>query len=275
MTTLDVPRYLHRLQLQTAPAVSLSGLTLLQQRHNALLPFETVTSLLRDAVPIDLDSVQRKLLVQGRGGYCFELNGALLALLQALGFDARPLAARVLLSVADGALSARTHLLLRVHLEGDDWLVDAGFGSLTPTVPLRLHDRAVQATPHEAYRIDRDGEDFTLLAEGEQGWRRLYRFDLQAPEAADNVVANWYVCTHPDSSFPGQLRASLTGPDWRRTIGSGHYTQYHPGQPADRRALRDAADVRQVLREAFGMALPDDPRLDPAISDWLQRSAQA
>ena len=57
MTTLDVPRYLQRLQLDAPPPRTLAGLTLLQQRHNALLPFETLSCLLRDAVPIDLDSV--------------------------------------------------------------------------------------------------------------------------------------------------------------------------------------------------------------------------
>ena len=274
MTMLDVHRYLQRLQLDAPPPVSLAGLALLQQRHNALLPFETLSCLLRDPVPIDLDSVQRKLLDARRGGYCFELNGGLLALLQALGFDAQPLGARVLLSARDGELTARTHLLLRVQVDGEHWLVDAGFGSLTPTVPLRLHDTRPQATPHEHYRLQRlDGDgDFVLSAEIDAQWRPLYRFDLQPPAPIDNVVGNWYVCTHPDSNFPGQLRASLTGPDWRRTIGSGNYTEYRPGQAPDKRPLRDPEDVRQVLQQGFGVQLPDDPRLDPAISDWLLRS---
>ena len=30
-----------------------------------------------------------------------------------------------------------------------------------------------------------------------------------------------------------------------------------------------------VLQQRFGMQLPDDPRLDPAINDWLQRSRAA
>lgn len=271
MSPLDVSRYLQQLQLAAPPPVSLAGLTVLQQQHNALLPFETLTCLLRDPVPIDLDSVQHKLLAQQRGGYCFELNGALLALLQALGFDAHPLSARVLLSAEPGTLTARTHLLVRVRLDGEDWLVDAGFGSLTPTVPLRLQERGVQPTPHERFRIDHDGLQFLLLAESGEAWRRLYGFDLQPPEPADNVVANWYVCTHPDSSFPGQLRASLTGPDWRRTIGSGNYSEYRSGQPPQKRALRDASDVREVLQTQFGVRVPEDARLDPAITRWLQQ----
>ncbi|CAJ0592227.1 unnamed protein product [Cylicocyclus nassatus] len=244
MTTLDIPRYLQRLQLDAPPPLTLAGLSLLQQRHNALLPFETLSCLLRDAVPIDLDSVQRKLLDERRA---------------ALGFDAQPLSARVLLAAQDGELTARTHLLLRVHVEGEDWLVDAGFGSLTPTVPLRLHDTAPQATPHERYLLQRLGDDgdFVLSAESSDGWRAMYRFDLQAPAPIDN------------------LRASLTGPDWRRTIGSGNYTEYRPGQAPDKRPLHDVGDVREVLQQHFGLQLPDDPRLDPAINDWLQRSRAA
>jgi len=272
MTPLDIDRYLQRLQLDAPPPATVAGLTLLQQRHNALLPFETLTCLLRDAVPIDLDSVQRKLLHAQRGGYCFELNGALLALLQALGFDAHPLSARVLLSAGEGELTPRTHLLIRVRLEGEDWLVDAGFGSLTPTVPLRLHTTAAQDTPHERYRLQPlDDGDFLLAASSGDDWRSLYRFDLVSPAPADNEVGNWYVCTHPSSSFPGELRASLAGPDWRRTLGSGHCTEYRAGQAPDKRALRDVADVRQVLQDRFGVRLPDDARLDPAIAGWLQR----
>ncbi|MBK0026604.1 arylamine N-acetyltransferase [Stenotrophomonas sp. S48] len=272
MTTLDVPRYLQRLQLSAAPSATLAGLAELQQRHNAHVPFETLTCLLRDAVPIDLDSVQRKLLHAQRGGYCFELNGAFLALLQALGFDAHPLSARVLLSAGDGELTPRTHLLIRVRLDDEDWLVDTGFGSLTPTVPLRLRETAVQDTPHEHYRLQRlDNGDFLLAASSGDDWRSQYRFDLASPAAADNEVGNWYVCTHPHSSFPGELRASLTGPDWRRTIGSGNYTEYRHGQTPQKRALRDVADARQVLQDRFGVRLPDDARLDPAIAGWLQR----
>lgn len=272
MTTLDIPRYLQRLQLQAAPPATLAGLTLLQQRHNAHVPFETLTCLLRDAVPIDLDSVQRKLLDAQRGGYCFELNGAFLVLLQALGFDAHALSARVLLSAAEGELTPRTHLLIRVRLDGEDWLVDTGFGSLTPTVPLRLQETAAQDTPHERYRLQRlDDGDYLLAASSGDDWRSLYRFDLTSPAAADNEVGNWYVCTHPHSSFPGELRASLTWPEGRRTMGSGNYTEYRPGQAPQKRALRDVADVRQVLQEGFGVRLPDDARLDPAIAGWLQR----
>ena len=196
------PRYLQRLRLDAPPPLTLAGLTLLQQRHNAVLPFETLSCLLRDAVPIDLDSVQRKLLDERRGGYCFELNGGLLALLQALGFDAQPLSARVLLAAQDGDLTARTHLLLRVQVDGDDWLVDAGFGSLTPTVPLRLHDPQPQATPHERYLLQRlPGEGISCCTPNPvTAGGRCTVSTCTCPHRSTTWWATG-TCTHPDSSF--------------------------------------------------------------------------
>ena len=146
-----------------------------------------------------------------------------------------------------------------------------------PTGPLLPDSEAEQATPHEPYRLTLVDDTYTLRALVADSWRAMYLFDLQKVADIDYVVGNWYVCTHPDSSFPGQLRASLTGPDWRRTIGSGSgsYTEYRPGQAPDKRPLHDVGDVRAVLQQRFGMQLPDDPRLDPAINDWLQRSRAA
>ncbi|MCF7750528.1 arylamine N-acetyltransferase [Bacillus subtilis subsp. subtilis] len=265
--------YLARLGLSAAPAPSLAALALLQQRHNATFPFETLTTLLRDAVAIDLPSVQHKLLREGRGGYCYELNGLFLALLHHLGFDARPIAARVVMGVDADAPTARTHMLVRVRIDAVDYIADVGFGGNTPTGPLRLDHRFAQATPHERYRLDLQHDQYLLQVEIGGQWRPLYRFDLQVQLPIDHVVGNWYVCTHPHSSFPGQLRAALAGPDGRRTIGAGIYTVHRRGQPSERRRLVDVDDVLGVLHEAFGITVPPHPRLRDALAAWLRGAA--
>lgn len=265
--------YLARLGLDAAPAPTLETLALLQARHNATFPFETLTTLLRDAVAIDLPSVQHKLLQQGRGGYCYELNGLFLALLQQLGFQARALAARVVMDRTDDAPTARTHMLVLVRIEATDYIADVGFGGNTPTGPLRLDHRFAQATPHEHYRLDLLDGDYLLQVEIGGQWRPLYRFDLQPQAPIDHVVGNWYVCTHPASSFPGQLRVALAGPGWRRTIGAGAYTVHRRGQPSERRVLADVDEVLQVLSADFGITAPAHPRLRDAIGAWLRGGA--
>lgn len=269
MTTLDTALYLRRLDLPTPAAPTLDALTRLQTRHNAVVPFETLASLMREPVAIDLPSVQRKVLQATRGGYCYELNGLFLALLQTLGFDVRAIAARVV-EGDDRTPTAQTHLCGLATLDGAAHLVDVGFGGNTPTAPLRLDRRDPQSTPHGRYRIDLAPDGLhTLQAEILDRWRPLYRFDLRPVPAIDREVGNWYVCTHPDSSFPGQLRVARAGPGWRRTIGNGRFTLHRPGRPSQHRQLADADDVLAVLAEAFDIRPSPQPGLRDAIETWL------
>src|SRR5439155_330953 len=93
-------------------------------------------------------------LVDGRrGGYCYEQNTLLHAALAQFGFAVSTMMARVVRGVAADALTAKTHLALRVELPEGPHLVDVGFGNLTPTAPLMLNRHDAQATGHEAYRL--------------------------------------------------------------------------------------------------------------------------
>ncbi|MEL1263176.1 arylamine N-acetyltransferase [Pseudoxanthomonas putridarboris] len=262
--------YLHRLGYDQAPPPTLATLRELQQRHTAVFPFETLSTLLRLPVPMDLPAVQHKLLHAGRGGYCYELNRVFLALLQELGFDARGLTGRVVMGGPEDALTARTHLLVLVVLDGVRYIADVGFGGMVPTAPLRLDTEDEQSTPHEPYRIThRDGR-YSLRAFVAGEWRAMYVFDLQPQAEIDYIVGNWYVSTHPDSPFLGQLRAARTGPGWRRTLYNGSFAIHRIGQASERRALPDAAAVIAVLRDEFGIRVPAHPGLHAAIEARLE-----
>ena len=273
-TLTDVALYLRRLGHDQPPAPTLSTLRALQARHTAAFPFETLSTLLRLPVPVDLPSIERKLLHDGRGGYCYELNRLFLALLHTLGFDARAIAARVLMGEAEDAVPARTHLLVLATVDGERHIVDVGFGGMVPTAPLRLDTEAVQSTPHEPYRITRHGDQYTLQAQVAGQWRRLYAFDLQPQAEIDQVVGNWYVSTHPDSPFMGQLRVARTGPGWRRTLGSGGVALHRIGLASERWPLADDAVIAE-LQQGFGIRVPAHPGLHAAIEAWLGSGASS
>lgn len=147
--------YLQRLGYDTPPAPTLETLAQLQLRHVSTFVFESLCTFLQVPVPIDLASVEQKVLLNGRGGYCYELNQMFLALLQELGFDARGITGRVVMGGPPDALTARTHRLTLVTLDGERYITDVGFGGMVPTSPLRLDDQAPQATAHEPYQIGR------------------------------------------------------------------------------------------------------------------------
>ncbi|RDZ25966.1 arylamine N-acetyltransferase family protein [Lysobacter silvisoli] len=265
----DLDLYLRRLGYDAPPPPTLDALRELQLRHVSTFAFETLAALTHAPVAIDLPSLQRKLLHDGRGGYCYELNRLFLALLQALGYDARGLTGRVVMGGAEDALPARTHLFVQATVEGVPYLADVGFGSMVPTGPLRLDSEQAQSTPHEDYRISRRDDGYILRARVGEEWRGLYVFDLQPTAEIDYVVGNWYVSTHPESPFRGQLYAARMGPGLRKTLRNGSYAVHRLGAPSERWELESADAVLAVLRDELGITLPDDPKVYAAIAKKL------
>lgn len=266
---MDFDLYLQQLGYPRAPAPTLENLRELQWRHVCRFAFESLSTLLRVPVPIDLASVERKILHEGRGGYCYELNQSFLALLQHLGYEARGITGRVVMGGPEDALTARSHRLTLVHLDGQRYIADVGFGGMVPTTPLLLDTEEEQATPHEPYRITRREGSYTLRAKVAEQWRALYVFDLQVQGDVDYEMGNWYVSTHPDSPFLGQLKVALIGPGVRRTLNNGSYALHRMGQPSERREITEAGELMRLLQEEFALRLPNPSELRRALGQLL------
>ncbi len=269
MTLLNHSRlYLQRLGYDSPPPPTLQTLRDLQLRHVCTFAFESLSTLLRLPVPIDLPSVEQKVLFDGRGGYCYELNQMFLALLQELGFEARGITGRVVMGGPPDARTARTHRLSLVTLDGVRYITDVGFGGMVPSSPLQLDTQVVQATAHEPYRLTLNEQEgsYTLWAEVAGEWRGLYVFDLQVQAAIDYEIGNWYVSTHPASPFLGQLKVALLAPGKRHTLNNAHYAVHALDQPSEKRVLNTAQELRVVLRDTFGIRVPVHPSLDEVFA---------
>jgi N-hydroxyarylamine O-acetyltransferase len=262
--------YLQRLGFDAPPAPTLETLRQLQLRHTGAFPFENLTTLSGEPVLIDLASIEQKVLHQARGGYCYELNYLYLTLLQELGFDARGISGRVVMGQPEGAWTARTHRLSLVTLDGVRYISDVGFGGMVPTAPLLLDNPAEQSTPHESYRIDQHVDGYTLRAKVGDEWRPMYIFDLQRQEDIDYSVGNWYVSTHPESSFAKQLMVARTGEGWRRTLNNGSFAIHRIGQDSERRQVADLQDLLGVLEGEFGIRVPTQATLMRTLEQLIQ-----
>jgi len=263
--------YLQRLGFDAPPAPTLETLRQLQLRHTGTFPFENLSTLSGQPVLIDLPSIEQKVLHDGRGGYCYELNNLFLALLQALGFDARGISGRVVMGQPEGAWTARTHRLSLVTLGGVRYITDVGFGGMVPTAPLMLDTPAEQFTPHEPYRIEQHEDGYTLRANVGGEWRAMYIFDLQRQEDIDYAVGNWYVSTHPESSFARQLMVARTGEGWRRTLNNGSFAIHRIGRETERRQVTDVDELMGLLRSEFDIRVPRDVALRRVIEGLIQQ----
>jgi N-hydroxyarylamine O-acetyltransferase len=265
---IDIDAYFQRIGYSGPRTPSLDTLRALHARHPQAIPFENLDALRRRSVRLDAESLQRKLVTEKRGGYCFEQNTLFSQVLQALGFRVEALSARVLWERPDD-VRARTHMLLFVQLGEGGYLCDVGFGGLTMTAPLRLEPDVEQATPHETFRVRRDGRELVSEALVRGGWRSLYRFDLQPQLPIDIEVLNFYVSGHADSPFLTRVMAARRTDDRTYALRDGELAVHHRNGSSERRALGGVAEMRSVLRETFGIDVPDDAVLDAAFARAL------
>jgi N-hydroxyarylamine O-acetyltransferase len=270
----DLDAYLARIGYAGPRAATLDALAEIHRRHPQAIPFENLNPLLRWPVRLDAASLQRKLVRDGRGGYCFEQNLLLRHALQALGFRTRGLAARVLWNMPEGAVTPRGHMLLLVELDEGRYVADVGFGGLALTGPLRLETAVEQRTPHEPFRLLASGDGFVMQAKVDDSWRALYRFDLQEQLLVDYEVTNWYLSNHPGSHFVTGLIAARPETDRRYALRNHELAVHHLHGETERRALTTVVELRAALEDLFHVTLPRSPEVDATLQGVLARAGQ-
>jgi N-hydroxyarylamine O-acetyltransferase len=256
--SFDLDSYLARIGYDGPRAPTLETLRAVHFLHPQAIPFENLNPLLGLTVRLDVDSLQRKLVRSRRGGYCFEHNSLLFHALRALGFRVSGLAGRVVWSRPDDSLPARSHMVLRVEIEGVVYLADVGFG-MSPTGPLLLEPDREQQTPHEPFRLLRMDGQFTLQAKLQGEWVSFYCFDLQEQAPIDYEVANHYVSTYPTSHFVTSLIAARALPDRRYGLRNNRLSIHALDGAHEQRVLTSAAEISAALSELFGITVPDKP----------------
>jgi N-hydroxyarylamine O-acetyltransferase len=263
--SLDIDAYLARIGYHGPRAPTLEGLRALQRLHPAAIPFENLDARFGVTPKLDIASVQAKLVGQRRGGYCFEQNALYQAALDTLGFQTRALIGRVRWRQPDAAETGRTHRLVLVTIDGEDWITDVGFGGLVLTAPLRLEADVAQETPHETFRLVRRGSGFEQQALLGDVWSPTYRFDLEPAPTIDFEIGNWFCATNPQSHFTFNLNVSRAAPEGRLTLLNTDFGRRDLGGEVQRRQLETADELADVLRSEFLLEPPPYADLDAVV----------
>ena len=252
---LDLAAYLWRIGLKVAPVLDLEGLRTLHLAHVTTIPFENLDIQMGLPIRLDLASLQAKLVLRRRGGYCFEQNTLFLAVLKTMGFEVIPCEARV----RQGQLTMRprTHMLLLVRLEGAPWLCDVGFGGEGLLCPVAL-DGSASVQFLNTYRVAVEGAQHVLQSFHHGAWEDLYAFHAEERFPIDFEVGNHFTATHHDSGFVKNLTAQLPGTEVRRILRNRTYAEIRGDQAEGREVA--LADLIPTLREAFGIEVPEGAR---------------
>ena len=124
---MNIVPYLQRLHYTGSLDPTLHLLQQLQEAHLLAIPFENLDIHYGIAIELDIEKLYSKIIVNRRGGFCYEVNGLFYELLVALGFNAKRISANVF-DKTDGYGPPYDHLAVIVTIDGVDYLTDVGFG---------------------------------------------------------------------------------------------------------------------------------------------------
>ena len=272
-SSFDRKAWLNRIGYGGPLEPTLTTLHQLIFRHSHAIAYESLDIMLGRTPKLDMGSLQRKMTLGGRGGYCLEQNMLFREGLRSLGYQITSLQGRVVRGLAIDAPRPAIHMLLQVHLPEGPYLADVGFGNLAPTSALLLRPGIEQETPHEPMRFIDVGGELTLQAKLRETWEHIYRVIPYPRYDGEYEITNWYTGTHPDAPYQSNIIAARPGPNRTRiTIFNARVTVRHATGEAERRGLSDEAEFRSVLRDEFDLNMTDEEIR--ACIDVMQRKGE-
>jgi N-hydroxyarylamine O-acetyltransferase len=245
-------KYLERIHYSREMQAGIKVLRQIHQLHPKYIPFENIDPYTGKVPSLDLNDIFEKLVVQSRGGYCYEQNLLLHDVLKTIGFNTELQLARVLWRRDENSKTGRTHLLQTVSIEKQIYLVDCGFGIVTLTAPILLNEEKPQQTPNGLFKISKKDDGYILWF-WKENWLPVYRFVLGNVETADLEIANWYLSAHPESNFKKNLILSKVDENARYTYSDHTLNiRYNNGEKESVNIDNDS-QLFDILNITFGL----------------------
>lgn len=245
--------YLARIGLAQRPSLDLAGLTQLMRAQLFSVPFENVYVQAGKEISLQPQAIVQKIIHEGRGGYCYEVNGLLAMALEALGFSHCILGARPMFYPAR---RPKTHMVIKVELDGRSYLCDAGFGSYGIRAPLAIEvSEEGVAQDWDRFRLQTlNSRELALQAWVDGGWQNQFSFDDYAMEILDFWPAHYFNSHSPEAIFVQKILVVQHEPHARRILAGSDYKEITQNGVQ----LQDlsAVDSQQLVKQLFGLVWP-------------------
>lgn len=209
------------------------------------VPYENVDIQLGRSIELGADALVDKFVRRRRGGFCYEMNGALALLLRGIGFEVAFCEGAVLRETRGESMWGN-HVGLLVELDGETWLADTGIG-----------DAFLEPLPFREGSHEQDGGTYRVERLDDAVWRVHHRvggsipsFDLRpgSVELSDFATRARELSTSPESAFVQVLVLQHHRDGVELALRSRVLTRTGPAGTS-RRTLEDEADLAATLEE--------------------------
>lgn len=243
--------YFERIHYRGGSDVSAETLKQLHIAHVMNVPFENLDVYHKKLVSLEVDDLFQKIVINHRGGYCFEMNGLFGAVLEKMGFKVKKHLARVWNNGFEN--SGKTHKVLLVEADDQIWLCDVGFGGNGLVAPILFNDGLAQEHYSRTHRIKTDvNYGYLLEFKINDNFVPIYAFTLEECCPADYLIANHYTATHPASFFTQVMMCSLVTEDGRITYLDGVLKIVTKDSSAEK-VIDNRDEIQTVFAKYFGL----------------------
>jgi N-hydroxyarylamine O-acetyltransferase len=249
----EVRAYLERIGYEGPVDGSAAALAAIQERHLHAVPYENLDILLRRPLSLEINDLYEKIVVRGRGGYCFELNALFGWLLRELGYPVTDYMARFWRDEPNPP-PKRRHQVLKVQAGDDFYLCDVGVGGIVPRRPIQMFEGLDHQQGEECYRLERDSYYGWMLCEWKHGqWSRLYSFTEEPQLPKDFIMATYWCENSPDSIFTKEAMVAVRTLEGRNTV-AGEEFRIFTSEGVKAFVPQTKEEYSEALRTYFGIS---------------------
>lgn len=200
MDKLKITEYLNRINYKGVLKPNFEVLKELQKCHLLSVPFENLDIHYKRPIELDNTKFYKKIVINNRGGFCYELNGLFHTLLNNLGFKSKIVSARVYDSKKKIFGNEYDHLAIIVELDQNEYLVDVGFGEFA-FYPLKLIPNEIQKDPRGCFIVEKINEGLSVSQINGDVKNIQYKFTTECRELNEFQEMCDYHQTNPNSHF--------------------------------------------------------------------------
>jgi N-hydroxyarylamine O-acetyltransferase len=250
--TMDHGKYLKRINFTGNVFIDHQTLVNIHEHHVFQVPFENLDCYYNRVCDLEIAHVYEKVVGNRRGGFCYELNLLFAWLLNAIGFSAVIISARIL----DSGKLGPEYDHMCIHIKTDkDYLADVGYGDLFLR-PLEIRP-GIQTDGRNYFQIEEHNDDDYLLSMSSDRvhFETKYTFNLKETPASSFHNICFDKQTNPDSYFVKNRICTKPTTTGRLTLFNNKFTEKINGDKIETMIMDDKF-LRDRLKDRFGILLP-------------------
>jgi N-hydroxyarylamine O-acetyltransferase len=246
------------LRREEVASPSVENLRKLMEAYALSVPFENLDIYdYKRQIDFCLPHLFEKIVINRRGGYCYEMNSFFMGILEALGYSCAAVSARIL--AGRPMITPVAHRTTIVALGDQRYLCDVGFGGAgAPEGPVSF-EGGVQEIAGSFFSIRRhEGEafgDMALVRHTPEGESDFYLFYTRPHSPLEFIALNHAMYTNPLSMFSLHRVVRLRTPNGAKVIENKIFRQTIDGKVIEEEIATNKR-LHEILTGEFNMIAP-------------------